>query len=160
MKKKPSMLQSQVTQSDSKKSPPKKPAYFHTWIFFQSRARGTLEDSGTGLPTTSRHFHHHHHHHTGGFHAPPAATAAEGAGVVCPAGLVNKPFLAVYSKDGLIERLRAPFTYLGKQGGTRGAFQFLEQQKQVCFQQTHNQGLLQLFLRLSWDLHAHLARRT
>ena len=69
---------------------------FKNLDFFQSRARGNLEDSGTGLPTTSRHFHHHHHHTGGGFHAPPAATAAEGAGVVCPAGLVNKPSFAVY----------------------------------------------------------------
>ena len=30
--------------------------------------------------------------------------------------------------------------------------QFLEQQKQVCFQKTHNQGFGQLFLTVSWDL--------
>ena len=40
------------------------------------------------------------------------------------------------------------------QGGSRGAraLQFLEQRKQVHFQQTHNQGLRQLFLTVSWDL--------
>ena len=35
-----------------------------------------------------------------------------------------------------------------------GPFKFLEQQKQVCFQQTYNQGLRQLFLTVSWDLRA------
>ena len=34
-----------------------------------------------------------------------------------------------------------------------GPGQFLEQQKQVRFQQTHNQGLRQLFCTVSWDLH-------
>ena len=28
------------------------------------------------------------------------------------------------------------------------------QSKKVCFQQTHNQGLCQLFSTVSWDLHA------
>ena len=32
------------------------------------------------------------------------------------------------------------------------AAQFLEQRKEVRFQLTHNQGLHQLFLTVSWDL--------
>ena len=41
-------------------------------------------------------------------------------------------------------------------GWPRGArpFQYSEQQKQVRFQQMHNQGLRQLFLTMSWDLRA------
>ena len=34
----------------------------------------------------------------------------------------------------------------GQQQGGQGRTQILEQQKEVCFQQTHNQGLSQLFL--------------
>ena len=37
-------------------------------------------------------------------------------------------------------------------GGGAGPSQFSEQQKQVRFQQTHNQSLRQLFLTVSWDL--------
>ena len=36
--------------------------------------------------------------------------------------------------------------------GGPGPSQFSEQQKEMCFQQTHNQGLCQLFLTVSWDL--------
>ena len=38
--------------------------------------------------------------------------------------------------------------------GEPGTPQFLEQRKLVRFQQTHNQGLRQLFLTVSWDLRA------
>ena len=41
----------------------------------------------------------------------------------------------------------------GRQGGGRGPFQFSEPQTKVRFQQTHNQGLHQLFWTLSWELH-------
>ena len=41
----------------------------------------------------------------------------------------------------------------GGEGGP-GPSQFLQQQKQVRFYQTHNQGLCQLLLKVSWDLHA------
>ena len=41
------------------------------------------------------------------------------------------------------------------QGGP-GHFQFLKHQKQVRFQQTHNQSLRLLFLTMSWDLCAKL----
>ena len=36
----------------------------------------------------------------------------------------------------------------------KGGGQVLEQRKGVCFQQTHCQGLHQLFVTLSWDLRA------
>ena len=36
--------------------------------------------------------------------------------------------------------------------GGAGPFQFSEPQTKVRFQQTHNQGLRQLFLTVSWDL--------
>ena len=39
-----------------------------------------------------------------------------------------------------------------KQNETQEQEILLEQQKQVRFQQTHNQGLRQLLLTLSWDL--------
>ena len=36
--------------------------------------------------------------------------------------------------------------------GGPGLSQVLEERKEVCFQQTHNPGLLQMFLTVSWDL--------
>ena len=43
-----------------------------------------------------------------------------------------------------------------RQGGScRPPSQFLEQRKQVRFQQRHNQGLRQLFLTLSWNLRVY-----
>ena len=43
----------------------------------------------------------------------------------------------------------------GDQGGEgHGSLPILEQRKQVRFQQTRNQGLLQLLLTVSWDLRA------
>ena len=39
----------------------------------------------------------------------------------------------------------------GRKGGP-GPLQFPEQREHVRFQQTHNQGLRQLFMTLSWDL--------
>ena len=44
------------------------------------------------------------------------------------------------------------------QGGP-GLFQFSEPQTKVRFQQTHNQGLRQLFLTMSWDLSAYCLAR-
>ena len=40
----------------------------------------------------------------------------------------------------------------GRNGWGQGAPKYLEQQKQVRFLQTCNQGLRQLFLTVSWDL--------
>ena len=61
-------------------------------------------------------------------------------------------FRALFGGDGK-KRYIGALLYMAIRGGP-GPSQFSEQQKQVRFQQTHNQGLRQLFLTVSWDLRA------
>ena len=55
--------------------------------------------------------------------------------------------------DTLTKKQMASSATFSKSGGAP-PFQFSEQQKQVLFKQTHNQGLRQLLLTVSWDLRA------